>query len=134
MEVLLAATLALVGFIVLLSFLMNRYAAFWYKTLVADQMAIINAIVLTEEAPPSWRVPMLDAAARRGDSPFWRKIRLWLDAGHIRRLDRLMKSIATSSYLSDDEKIEFVEALEQIRSDWVQQAVEAAGLTGDESA
>ena len=121
---LLAVTLAMVGFIVVLSFFMNHYAAFWYKTLVADQMAVINSIMLTEEVPASWRVPLLDPAARRGASPFWNKLRLWLDAWYIHRLDRLMKAIVSSSYLSEDEKIEFIEALTQIRAAWVQQALE----------
>ncbi len=62
---LLLVALGLVAVLVTLSFFLNWYAHFWYKTLVADQMELINAIVLTEEVPKAWRVPVLDPAARR---------------------------------------------------------------------
>lgn len=115
---LLLVALGLVAVLVTLSFFLNWYAHFWYKTLVADQMELINAIVLTEEVPKAWRVPVLDPAARRGETPFWRKVRALLYLGYVRRLDRLIHSLQTSSYLSKDEKAEFIEAFAQIRTDW----------------
>jgi hypothetical protein len=126
-DILLITSLVLVVFLVILSIFLNKYAEFWYRLLVTNRLALINSIILTEEVPAVWRVPLLDGAASRGTSLFWRKVRWLLYAWYLYRLDRLCSLIRNSSFIKKDDKHEFLEALAQIRSDWASQ--KSAGLS-----
>lgn len=115
----LVLTLIMVIVLAILALTLNKYAAFWYKVMVADQFALINSIMTTEEVPMKWRIKVIESLVRKNKpSFFWRKIDRLLVKWYIFRLDRLVNSIKTSSLIKDPDKLEYIEAFKDIRAAW----------------
>ncbi len=119
MEGLLAATVVMVIVLILLALTLNKYAAFWYKMMVADPFETINFIMTTEEVPARWRIRFIETLVRRNrSSAFERAVRWLLVKWYVYRLDRLMYSIKINSLIKSQDKLEYKEAFQEIRAAW----------------
>ena len=114
----LGLTLVMMIVIAILALTMNQYAAFWYKTLVADPFETINMIMDSEEVPGRWRIRFLEALAQ-DQSSFWgRASRGLLAKWYLFRLDQVVVSIRHSSLIKPADKKDYLAAFADIRADW----------------
>ena len=118
MEGILGMILVLVIVIALLALTMSRYAAFWYRVMVADPFETINAIMDSEEVPTRWRIRFLEALAADRSSFWGRAGRALLARWYLFRLDRLIVSIRHSSLIKKADKLDYLAAFKEIRAAW----------------
>jgi len=112
--------LAMAAALALLAWFSLRYASFWHSRLVNDNFAAVNEIVMTGDVPARWRLRLLERLVRRyPDAPFWRRVHTLLYRWYIYRLDRLTRTIRTSSVIRKADKTEFVEMLGEAREEWL---------------
>lgn len=114
----LGLTLVMMIVIAILALTMNQYAAFWYKTLVADPFETINLIMDSEEVPAKWRVRFLEARAQDRSSFWGRASRGLLARWYLFRLDQVVVSIRHSSLIKPADKKDYLAAFAEIRAAW----------------
>ena len=115
MNILLVSGIILGISLVFVGFFAKRYADFWFKILVSDKAELVNEVLATEEVPAKWRLAWLErAAANRGLSWLSNMLKRW----YLYRLDRLIGTLSTATYVNKDLKAEYLAALQEIKGEW----------------
>ncbi len=105
LNVLLFSGLILVVSLGLLALFTKRYADFWFKFLVSDKAALVDEVLSSEELPAKWRLPLLERAAKRGaPGSFSHRLEPLLKRWYLYRLDRLIRSFQTTSFINKNLK------------------------------
>jgi hypothetical protein len=119
LKIFLISGLILAAGLVFLGWFTKRYADFWFKILVSDKAELVNQVLASEEVPHKWRLCLLERAAKNDamgflSSSLTRLLKRW----YLLRLERLIHSLGTASFINKDLKAEYLAALREIHDEW----------------
>ena len=119
MDVLLISGLILVAGLMFLGWFTKRYADFWFKKLVSDKAELVNQVLTSEEVPQKWRIRLLELAAKNDALGFLSSsLTGMLKRWYLFRLERLIHSLGTVSFINKDLRAEYLAALLEIHDEW----------------
>lgn len=119
LDVLLISGLILVAGLVFLGWFTKRYSDFWFKKLVSDKAELVNQVLASEEVPQKWRLRLLELAAKNDALGFLSSgLTGMLKHWYLLRLERLIHSLGTASFINKDLKAEYLASLQDIYDEW----------------